>query len=67
MPRPSLFSFAGKIGAYRQHARHDNDTAGPARAAFFRRFEDEVDPDHLPAALTVGVGIAYPLLTAYRL
>lgn len=44
MARRSLHSLAGTIGAHRQHALH-GDTAGPARAAFMRRFEVEVDPD----------------------
>ena len=45
MPRASHHSHAGRIGAYSLHAKYGNDTAGPARDAFLRRFEDEVDPD----------------------
>jgi hypothetical protein len=43
----SIFSLAGSIGAYTQHARHGADTAQRARAAFLRRFEIEVDPEGL--------------------
>ena len=37
---------AGRIGAFRQHARHDAQaTTAAGRSAFMRRFELEVDPD----------------------
>jgi len=36
----------GRIGAYALHARHDpRQTTAPARAAFLKRFEHDVDPD----------------------
>lgn len=38
-------SAIARIGAYSLHAQGKTNTA-PARAAFLRRFEDEVDPDH---------------------
>ena len=42
----------GRIGAYRLHASHDpRETTAPARAAFLKRFEDQVDPERvLPEA-----------------
>jgi len=35
----------GRIGAYRLHALHGNDTAAVGRAAFLAKFDREVDPD----------------------
>ncbi len=38
----------GKIGGHTAHSRHDSRClTEPARAAFLRRFEHEVDPDHV--------------------
>jgi len=41
-----------RIGGFAVHSRHDSrDLTAPARAAFLRRFEEQVDPDRqLPAA-----------------
>lgn len=37
-----------RIAAYSLHAMHDaRETTAAARAAFLRRFEDEVDPDRV--------------------
>ena len=49
---PSDAALRGRIGAYVLHSRHDSrETTAPARAAFLRRFEDEVDPERsLPEA-----------------
>lgn len=49
---PSEMALRGRIGAYVLHARRDpRETTAPARAAFLRRFEHEVDPDFvLPEA-----------------
>ena len=42
---PYAASLLGRIGAHVTHARHDSRTiTEPGRAAFLRRFEDEVDP-----------------------
>jgi hypothetical protein len=48
----SLHVLRGRLGAYTLHATHDpRETTKPARAAFMRRFEDEVDPNReLPQA-----------------
>lgn len=36
----------GKIGAHTLHSRHDSrELTAPAREAFLRKFETEVDPD----------------------
>jgi hypothetical protein len=45
-------SLQGRIGAYALHARHDSrEITAPARAAFLRTFEDQVDPERqLPLA-----------------
>jgi hypothetical protein len=43
---PAERSLRGRIGAYLVHSRYDpRQTTAPARAAFLRRFLDEVDPD----------------------
>jgi len=41
------YAMRGRIGAYRRWAATDDRTAAtaPARSAFLRRFEVEVDPD----------------------
>ena len=39
---------AGRLGAHRLHASGKTNTA-PARRAFDKRFEDEVDPDRVLA------------------
>jgi hypothetical protein len=45
---PAERSLRGRMGAYVVHARYDpRQTTAPARAAFLRRFLDEVDPDHV--------------------
>lgn len=46
-PKESELSLAGRIGAYASWANTIDRSArtAPARAAFNRRFEDEVDPD----------------------
>lgn len=50
MARDSRHSAAGRIGAFRQHARHDaRATTAAGRAAFSNRFEQEVDPGLLLA------------------
>jgi hypothetical protein len=42
---PAERSLRGRMGAYVVHARYDpRHTTAPARAAFLRRFIDEVDP-----------------------
>ena len=43
----SELALAGRIGAHKSWANTDDRTArtAPARAAFDKRFEDEVDPD----------------------
>ncbi len=39
-------SLAGRIGAFTVHARYDSrELTKPARAAFLRTFEQEVDPE----------------------
>lgn len=41
-------SLIGRIAAHSMHAKHDpRDTTAAGRAAFMRRFEDEVDPDRV--------------------
>lgn len=43
---PAERSLRGRMGAYAVHARYDpRETTAPARAAFLKRFVDEVDPD----------------------
>lgn len=43
--RMSTKALAGRIGAYATHSRHDpRETTKAARAAFARRFLDQVDP-----------------------
>jgi hypothetical protein len=45
---PAERSLRGRIGAYVVHARYDpRETTAPARAAFLRRFLDEVDPSRV--------------------
>lgn len=45
---PAERSMRGRMGAYALHARYDpRQTTAPARAAFLRRFLDEVDPDRV--------------------
>jgi hypothetical protein len=48
----SIHTLTGRLGAYTLHATHDpRETTKAARAAFLRRFEDEVDPNReLPEA-----------------
>ncbi|MDP8925157.1 MAG: hypothetical protein M3O34_20120 [Chloroflexota bacterium] len=42
----SEMALRGRIGAYALHARRDpRETTAPARAAFLKRFEREVDPE----------------------
>lgn len=41
-------SMQARLAAYEMHARHDaSRTTAAGRAAFLRRFEDEVDPDRV--------------------
>ena len=48
MTDQSDFALRGRIGAYALHARYDTrETTSKARAAFFARFEREVDPQGL--------------------
>jgi hypothetical protein len=45
---PAERSLRGRMGAYVVHARYDpRQTTAPARAAFLKRFVDEVDPDRV--------------------
>lgn len=45
---PAERSLRGRMGAYVVHARYDpRQTTAPARAAFMKRFLDEVDPDRV--------------------
>lgn len=45
---PAERSLRGRMGAYVVHARYDpRQTTAPARAAFLKRFLDEVDPDRV--------------------
>ncbi len=45
---PAERSLRGRMGAYAVHARYDpRQTTAPARAAFLKRFIDEVDPDRV--------------------
>ncbi len=45
---PAEMARRGCLGAAVLHARHDpTETTAPARAAFLRRFDDEVDPDRV--------------------
>jgi hypothetical protein len=45
---PAERSARARIGAHAQHARHDaRETTKPARAAMWRRFEDQVDPGRI--------------------
>ena len=45
---PAERSLRGRMGAYVAHARYDpRQTTAPARAAFLKRFLDEVDPDRV--------------------
>ena len=48
----SLYTLRARIGGYALAAKHDSrETTKAGRAAFLRRFEDEVDPDRrLPEA-----------------
>jgi hypothetical protein len=49
---PSERSLRGRLGAHAMHAKHDvMETSAAGRAAFEKRFLDEVDPDRkLPEA-----------------
>lgn len=49
MPVPSELSLAGRKGAYVSWANTADRAArtAPARTAFDRRFEDQVDPDRI--------------------
>lgn len=49
---PSERALLSRLAAHAMHARHDSrETSAPGRAAFMRRFEDQVDPDRvLPEA-----------------
>ncbi|MGH8930756.1 MAG: hypothetical protein ACRDZO_09065 [Egibacteraceae bacterium] len=43
---PSQRILRARLAAHALHARRDSrEVTAPARAAFLRRFEDEVDPD----------------------
>jgi hypothetical protein len=45
---PTERSLRGRMGAYVVHARYDpRETTAPARAAFLKRFLDEVDHDRV--------------------
>lgn len=45
---PAERSLRGRMGAYVVHARYDpRQTTAPARAAFLKRFVDEVDLDRV--------------------
>ena len=45
---PAERSLRGRMGAYVVHARYDpRQTTAPARAAFLKRFLDEVDRDRV--------------------
>ncbi len=45
---PAERSLRGRMGAYVVHARYDpRQTTAAARAAFLKRFLDEVDPDRV--------------------
>jgi hypothetical protein len=47
---PAERSLRARIGAYSLHAqRNPRETTANARAAFLRRFETEVDPNHVLA------------------
>lgn len=42
----SLTTLRGRLGAYALHASHDpRETTRHGRAAFLKKFEDEVDPE----------------------
>ncbi len=66
------YSLWGRIGAYEQHARHNVlETSAAGRAAFMRRFEDQVDPDRLldpadRASRAKAARAAYMLRLAHR-
>ncbi|MEW6059648.1 MAG: hypothetical protein AB1551_05850 [Actinomycetota bacterium] len=43
---PAERSLISRIGAHSLHATHDSrELTAPARSAFLRKFEDQVDPD----------------------
>jgi hypothetical protein len=45
---PQDRSALGRLGAHALHSKYDSKAlTAPARAAFYTRFEDEVDPDRL--------------------
>lgn len=45
---PAERTLRARMGAYVVHARYDpRQTTAPARAAFMKRFLDEVDPERL--------------------
>jgi hypothetical protein len=45
---PAERSLRARLGAHALHASHDSrELTAPARAAFLKRFEDEVDPDRV--------------------
>ena len=45
---PTERTLRARMGAYVVHARYDpRQTTAPARAAFMKRFLDEVDPDRV--------------------
>ena len=45
---PAERTLLARMGAYVVHARYDpRQTTAPARAAFLKRFVDEVDPDRV--------------------
>lgn len=45
---PAERTLRARMGAYVVHARYDpRQTTAPARAAFMKRFLDEVDPDRV--------------------
>lgn len=51
LPSPEIMSLRGRAGAFAKHAKHPTkESTTKARAAFNRRFENQVDPDRvLPA------------------
>ena len=47
-PHHQVRSLAGRIGGYALAAKYDSrETSKPGREAFLKRFEEEVDPDHV--------------------
>lgn len=45
-PKDPIKSLAGKIGSHTLHSRYNSkELTKPGRAAFLKRFDDEVDPN----------------------